>query len=310
MLVTFNPANTNTGASVININALGSVAIVTNSGGAISASSIVAGSATTIIYDGTSFRQQTGQAFSFTSPGVVIPPYTRRQHYDDFVINAPTTTTNGAALPGMLGWFALITGTAASVSGAGLVGIDSNNKADGVWNALNGTTTTGVSGRSLSSIQPALGQLDLFFRVAFLSVPTSAQNTQFKFGISDFASSTSPANQVSLIMLFNGSSAAWRGTCTASSVSSSTTDATTPAIIAQSSGALSFYKLQVSINAAWTSVSFFVNGTQIGSAITTNIPSGATLGLNPYWVAIKTAGTVGNSLFIDQYFDDYQYATP
>jgi hypothetical protein len=74
MLVTFNPANTNTGASVININALGAVSIVTNSGAAISGSSIVAGSATTLIYDGTSFRQQSGQAFSFTSPGVVIPP--------------------------------------------------------------------------------------------------------------------------------------------------------------------------------------------------------------------------------------------
>lgn len=64
--LTFTPINTNTGASVININALGTKSIVSAAGNALVSSQLIAGTATTLIYDGTQFR-----IISSSLPGIL-----------------------------------------------------------------------------------------------------------------------------------------------------------------------------------------------------------------------------------------------
>ena len=80
------------------------------------------------------------------------------------------------------------------------------------------------------------------------------------------------ANWIGVQMLYTSGAACWSGQVTASSVSSTTAFVTTPTILAQTSSALTYYKLQVSINAAWNSVTCYVTGMQMGAALTTNIP--------------------------------------
>jgi hypothetical protein len=55
MTIVFNPVNSNTGASVINVNTLGSVAIVGPGGAALFGGEISAGSIVTAVFNGTSF---------------------------------------------------------------------------------------------------------------------------------------------------------------------------------------------------------------------------------------------------------------
>lgn len=56
MTLAFVPTNSNTGASTINVNSLGSVAIVSQGGVALGAGQLIAGAVTFLVYDGTRFR--------------------------------------------------------------------------------------------------------------------------------------------------------------------------------------------------------------------------------------------------------------
>jgi len=64
IVVYFVPANTNTGPSVVGINGLGAVPIVTQTGVAVSAGQIVQNQVVSMIYLGGSFRLLTGTTFS------------------------------------------------------------------------------------------------------------------------------------------------------------------------------------------------------------------------------------------------------
>ncbi len=56
MPISFKAANTNTGASTLNVDGLGAVAIVKNVSTALAAGDIVSGQIVTVIYDGTNFQ--------------------------------------------------------------------------------------------------------------------------------------------------------------------------------------------------------------------------------------------------------------
>ncbi len=62
MPFTFSAANANTGASTLNINGLGTKAIVLPNGAALAGGEIVAGQMVTVIYDGTSLRMMSEPA--------------------------------------------------------------------------------------------------------------------------------------------------------------------------------------------------------------------------------------------------------
>lgn len=64
MMVSVKPANTNTGASVINVNALGNIPIVGPGNGALTGGEISASSLLSLVYDGVKFRINGPCAFS------------------------------------------------------------------------------------------------------------------------------------------------------------------------------------------------------------------------------------------------------
>lgn len=79
MRLVFNPGNTNTGASTINVNALGSQTILTANGAALVGGEITAGYDCDLVYDGTNFRilsVSSGQIRSAINPGIVFPTTT------------------------------------------------------------------------------------------------------------------------------------------------------------------------------------------------------------------------------------------
>jgi hypothetical protein len=68
-------------------------------------------------------------------------------------------------------------------------------------------------------------------------------------------------------------------------------------------------RLTIDVNADATSVSFYVNGTEVtGSPITTNIPTAAGRNCEPNIILLKSAGTNNRSLYLDLFWF-YQHLT-
>jgi hypothetical protein len=237
--------------------------------------------------------------------------YNRRQWWEDFTGNlGATAITAGPVVSSQLTWGLSLVGTSTALVDPDTFntsGLDAVNKCVGVWGLQCGTLATNTTVLNHLGLTPGLGALNLFFRIATAVVPTVANNFNLFVGIND--SSTAVGNNaIGLILLNNGTGAVWRGTCKSGGVASNSGDSNTPTIVAYSNAALSFYKVQISINAAWNSVSFFVNGTQIGSAVTSNISTSVVM--NPQIGFFKTAGTTNSTFFVDNFFADYQFATP
>lgn len=79
MLVAFNPANTSTGASTLQVNPLAPVAIVRSDSTALSGGEVVAGAIIVMMFDGTSFRiispsESAGVVKIFAGVSANIPP--------------------------------------------------------------------------------------------------------------------------------------------------------------------------------------------------------------------------------------------
>jgi hypothetical protein len=66
MRLTFKAANSNTGASTLNVNSLGTIALVTVTGAALASGNISAGQIVIVVYDGTNF-----QVLNVTSSGTI-----------------------------------------------------------------------------------------------------------------------------------------------------------------------------------------------------------------------------------------------
>lgn len=105
---------------------------------------------------------------------------------------------------------------------------------------------------------------------------------------------TSPTNGIYFQYSDNVNSGNWQGICRAASVSSTASSA----VAAVDS---TFVNLGIVINAAGTSVSFFINGTEIAnSPLASNIPSVA---INPFFQAVRGAGTISaGSVLVDLFY--------
>jgi hypothetical protein len=241
--------------------------------------------------------------------GLMRGIYNGRQFFDDMTTPIATATASQVLSTAPMYWSSLVTGAGSQIVNSASSGRDTFNKALGVWASSNGNANNGqASLYSTPNFITGLGALTLYFRVAFAALPTAAQSTTFRFGICDNLSSY--ANSITLLMYWNGTAPAWAGQCITGGASSTTATATSPAIVAFSPTALSFYKLKISINAAWNSVIFSVNGVQIDVPLTASIP-GAAVSVLMVVAGDKSAGiNAPNGFFIDNAFIDYQYATP
>lgn len=63
-----------------------------------------------------------------------------------------------------------------------------------------------------------------------------------------------------------------------------------------------WYDLEFQVNAAGTSVQFFINGAAVGAPITTNIPSGTSFQLFFNFHIMKLAGVLNRAFYIDHYY--------
>lgn len=66
--------------------------------------------------------------------------------------------------------------------------------------------------------------------------------------------------------------------------------------------ALTWYDLEFEVNAAGTSVQFFIDGAAVGTPITANIPSGTGFNLFYNFMIMKLVGTANRSFYIDHYY--------
>jgi hypothetical protein len=232
--------------------------------------------------------------------GIVNGPYQRRQFYDDLLGQFGTVITNQILYQGTFPWYATFSTTGGSVSQS-LIGNDIYNKTCGVLSLIGPATSPANAITLYSGIptMPGLGALDLHFRVAFKALPTSASPTQFIMGLLDLINLNS---EIFMGLNWDGTAASWTGGCQNVGIGGGQISSIyTPSIVPFSATAATFYKMHISINAAWNSISMFVNNVQVGSVITTNIPSTI-----PMSLFLKFNG-FNNALYVDQIFVDYQY---
>lgn len=137
------------------------------------------------------------------------------------------------------------------------------------------------------------------FKINTLS--TGTNRYILTFGISDFAGSTSDqANGCYFYYSDNVNSGNWNYVTAAASSRTTSTSST--------AADTNWHNAQVSINAAGTSVSFFIDGVSLGTANTTNIP---TLGTGPFFSINRTVGTVAaNSIEIDLFYCSQTLTSP
>jgi hypothetical protein len=225
------------------------------------------------------------------------PIYQMVEIVDDFTAYQPNVTAT-TVLQGPNNWQLNIVGTAsASYTSAGT---DAFNKAVGVWYVQAAATTTAINS-ALMYLPTAytilgLGQLDLFFRVAYFQNPSAG--TYLRMGLVD--SGTTFINEVAVI-IENGPD--WILQTVAASAATTTTATNVPALVPYSATAATFYKVQISINPLASTATGYVNGTLIGTS-TTNIP---TAKLVPFILMANPAATAAaNLLYIDKFYYRYQ----
>jgi microcystin-dependent protein len=250
---------------------------------------------------------------TYTANGLAPGINQRIQLHDDFSWYASVTATGYFGITYPFNWYFSGTGTGASIASqyVGYGTQDSFNKCYGVLAILTGAAVTNIAYMITATqlVYAGLGALDLYYRVAFARLPTAADNFNFQFGLVDAPSTF--ANSIAIYPTYDTGLGApcWQGYTSKAGTFTYTAKSTTPAIVAFAATSLTYYNCHISINAAWTVVSFYVNGTQIGTGITTNIPTAVQL-----YHMLYTQKTVGSSAqavaLLDDYFFDYQYALP
>ena len=292
MRVTFLPANSNTSTAVINVNGLGTKAIVNMFGTAVTPGDIVAGQACELEYDGTSFRILSPCASNLVNSNLF---FTNRVCYDDFENISGTSFTSGI-YPSRLPW--LISTSGSGSLAASSIGTDATNKARSVINLASGTASGSFSSIAQGQLWPALGPLEMDLRFMPSSLPTSAQNFTFNFGLSS-SSGSFATNGIYIQGTFSGASAQFFGNAISGGI------LTTTAGLSWSSS--NMIRLKILLNAGWTSITFSAVGVAIGSAVTTNIPTGIIL--LPI-IQMNFSNGAGANAYVDTYYDNYQYNSP
>lgn len=210
---------------------------------------------------------------------------------DECFINSTTDTLEG--------------GVSRAVSGAGAdisVGTAEANH-PGIVVLSTGTTTTGycVIGNPNGTLVLLGGGKVRFGIVAKLTTLSDGTNTYTtRLGITE-AYNADPVDGVYFRYTHGTNGGEWQGVCRSNSTES-TLDTNTAADT-------SWHTFEFEVNAAASSVEFFIDGSSVGT-IATNIPSGAgrTTGFIPASI-VKSAGSTARSLSVDAYWAIFEFTT-
>lgn len=180
--------------------------------------------------------------------------------------------------------------------------LDANHP--GVLELATGIGTTGAairylggvtSGTGTSGFMVGGGQLSAEWLVYIDTLSNATDEYNFSLNLTDTISA--PTAIIGFIYQ-RTSNVNWLGQTRSASVTTSVDSGV--AVVAGS-----WIKLKVVVNAAGTSVEFFINGVSVGTS-TTNIPTGTVIA--PRVATAKTAGTTSRSNYVD-YFKLYQRLT-
>lgn len=200
---------------------------------------------------------------------------------------------------GETGWTGANVGAGATETINTLALVDANHP--GVVEFTTGTTATGQASlhKGTATIRLGGGPIIIEMLVQVAALSTVAQEYDVYFGLTNAASA--PGNGVYFIYDRN-TSLNWKFVTVANS-----TATTTDTGIAVAAGA--WVKLRIEINAAATSIGFFVNGTSGGAAHTTNIPTVAGRETGPRLTILKSAGTTPVLMYVDYYGMEHEFTT-
>jgi len=218
----------------------------------------------------------------------------KRVHfYDDFLGKpanwSPFDTTFGG------------TGTTGSVSAiaVGETGVF------GVWQLSTGVIADGYAEiicaglTSVFSLGQGIASLEAYIQLPTLS--TSTDEYVFRFGFMDSSTAGSGTDGV-FFEYSRPTSVNWRIRCLSNSIATNMTSSTAVST--------SWTRLKIVVNAAGTSASFFINGTEVAnSPITTNIPVGAGRELSIAAYIVKSVGTTARTAKLDYVAFDMDLTT-
>lgn len=180
----------------------------------------------------------------------------------------------------------------------------------GVIRSTTGTTATGRSSLLTAVTSVALGAGVTIVEAAVNVTTLSDVTNRFQLVVGMLDTQTA-ANQVDAVAFVydeggvsTGSSASanWQCVCVANSVRTWSTTS-----VPVSAG--SWVKLRIEINAAGTSVTFFINDASVAT-IAANIPTGTARALGFGWLLIKSLGTTARTVDLDYIGFDLVLTTP
>lgn len=171
----------------------------------------------------------------------------------------------------------------------------------GIFRHTTGTSTTGRSG--LGSVADVViltgGKLRFLSLVRLTTLSDGTNRYSFNAGIGNAMGSTSQTDGVTFKYSDNLNSGKWQCTTDAASAESTLDSGVAVA-------AATWYLLEFEVNAAGTSVEFFINGTSVGT-LSTNIPT-ATMRMIAGNI-VKSLGSTARTFDIDAYRFIFEYAT-
>lgn len=169
----------------------------------------------------------------------------------------------------------------------------------GVFRSTTGASATGRSAYTSAASSLSLGSGRTIFETAVnvTTLSTSGERYQLVVGFQDTPTAANQVDAVAFVYDEGGvsggsaASANWQLLTASNSTRSWTTTST-----AVSAG--SWVKLRIDINAAGNSVTFYINGTSVGTQ-TANIPTGTTRATGFGWLMIKSVGTTARTVDFD-----------
>lgn len=234
--------------------------------------------------DGSIKVTNTSGAINLSGTAQGFQPNAVLQEFDDFL--AADTAHNSTNFSGKLCWFPNNTydqsnGTA---NNPGII-TWAPNSSSSTFDALFLPTVSSSGTEQAGPIVPGGGAITMSWIAQMSSLSGGGNTFRYDIGFCDVLTVSNSLRTYVNGMFFTYTdtvnSGNWQIICTNASVS--TTVNTTVA------ATTSFTTFTIQVNAAGTSVSFFINNVLVGSAITTNIPTTA---ITPFFQATRTAGTV------------------